>query len=221
MNWLEGAVATGIAVALATTFDDNIYLTSFFGKVSRTFRPRHIVVGEFLGFTVLVGISLVGFLGGLIVSNMWIGLLGVLPIIIGINQLMSKEDENSDDDVAEEVQKIHIDFGKPRRKQSLWSTILDPKTHRVSAVTISNGGNNIGIYIPLFASSTLPNLGVILSMCYITIGFWCLCSYGLTQFPGISFLVARFGRKVAPFILIYLGISIIVKSESYLLFAGG
>jgi len=33
---LESAIATGAAVALATTFDDNIYLTSFFGRALMT-----------------------------------------------------------------------------------------------------------------------------------------------------------------------------------------
>jgi len=211
---LESAIATGAAVALATTFDDNIYLTSFFGRVSRTFRPRHVVVGEFLGLTILISVSLVGFFVGMIVSDMWVGLLGVLPIMIGIYQLMGKEDDENSD-VIEEVEKVHTEVGRPRINQSLWSTLRDPKTHRVSAVHVSNGGNNVAVYIPLFASSTLPSLGIILTMCYMTIGFWCFCSYNLTRFPGISVLIARYGRKIAPFVLIYLGISIIVKSQSY------
>lgn len=211
---LESAIATGAAVALATTFDDNIYLTSFFGRVSRTFRPRHVVVGEFLGLTILISISLVGYFVGMVVSDMWVGLLGVLPIMIGIHQLMGKEDDENSD-VIEEVEKVHTEVGRPRIKQSLWSTIRDPKTHRVTAVHVSNGGNNVAVYIPLFASSSLPSLGVILTMCYITIGFWCFCSYNLTRFPGISVLIARYGRKIAPFVLIYLGLSIIVKSQSY------
>jgi cadmium resistance protein CadD (predicted permease) len=212
---LETAIATGAAVALATTFDDNIYLTSFFGRVSRTFRPRHVVVGEFLGLTILISISLVGFFVGMIVSDMWVGLLGVLPIMIGIHQLMSKEDDDESNDVIEEVEKVHTEVGRPRIKQSLWSTLRDPKTHRVTAVHVSNGGNNVAVYIPLFASSTLPSLGVILTMCYMTIGFWCFCSYNLTRFPGISVLIARYGRKIAPFVLIYLGLSIIIKAQSY------
>ncbi|MCA6504817.1 MAG: cadmium resistance transporter [Pseudanabaena sp.] len=211
---LESAIATGAAVALATTFDDNIYLTSFFGRVSRTFRPRHVVVGEFLGLTILISISLVGYFVGMVVSDMWVGLLGVLPIMIGIHQLMGKEDDENSD-VIEEVEKVHIEVGRPRIKQSLWSTIRDPKTHRVTAVHVSNGGNNVAVYIPLFASSSLPSLAVILTMCYMTIGFWCFCSYNLTRFPGISVLIARYGRKIAPFVLIYLGFSIIIKSQSY------
>jgi cadmium resistance protein CadD (predicted permease) len=211
---LESAIATGAAVALATTFDDNIYLTSFFGRVSRTFRPRHVVVGEFLGLTILISISLVGYFVGMVVSDMLVGLLGVLPIMIGIHQLMGKEDDENSD-VIEEVEKVHIEVGRPRIKQSLWSTIRDPKTHRVTAVHVSNGGNNVAVYISLFASSSLPSLAVILTMCYMTIGFWCFCSYNLTRFPGISVLIARYGRKIAPFVLIYLGFSIIIKSQSY------
>ena len=211
---LESAIATGAAVALATTFDDNIYLTSFFGRVSRTFRPRHVVVGEVLGLTILISISLVGYFVGMVVSDMWVGLLGVLPIMIGIHQLMGKEDDENSD-VIEEVEKVHIEVGRPRIKQSLWSTIRDPKTHRVTAVHVSNGGNNVAVYISLFASSSLPSLAVILTMCYMTIGFWCFCSYNLTRFPGISVLIARYGRKIAPFVLIYLGFSIIIKFQSY------
>jgi len=186
----------------------------FFGRVSRTFRPRHVVVGEFLGLTILISISLVGYFVGMVVSDMWVGLLGVLPIMIGIHQLMGKEDDENSD-VIEEVEKVHIEVGRPRIKQSLWSTIRDPKTHRVTAVHVSNGGNNVAVYISLFASSSLPSLAVILTMCYMTIGFWCFCSYNLTRFPGISVLIARYGRKIAPFVLIYLGFSIIIKSQSY------
>ncbi len=214
MSWLEGTIATGIAVAVATTLDDNIYLTSFFGKVSRTFRPRHVVAGEFLGFTILVGISMIGFFVGLVIPDMWLGLLGCLPIIIGINQLLGKGDDG-DHDIVEEVEKVHTEVGRPRIKQSLWSTLRDPKTHRVTAVHVSNGGNNIAVYVPLFASSSLPSLGVILTMCYMTVGFWCCCSYSLTRFPGISALVARYGSKICPLILIYLGLSIFVKAQSY------
>jgi len=212
MSWLEGTIATGLAVAVATTLDDNIYLTSFFGRVSRTFRPRHVVIGEFLGFTILVCISMIGFFVGMVVPDMWIGLLGCLPVIIGINQLLSKEENN---DRPDELDHVHTEVGRPRIKQSLWSTLRDPKTHRVTAVHISNGSNNIAVYIPLFATSSLPSLGVILGMCYLTVGFWCLCSYSLTRFPGISILVARYGSKICPLILIYLGISILIKAQSY------
>ncbi|MEH2326587.1 MAG: cadmium resistance transporter [Nostoc sp.] len=213
MSWLISTLIIGISAAFATTFDDNLYLTAFFGKVNRSFRPKHIVLGEFLGFTALVGASLPGFFGGLIVPTTWIGLLGLLPVAIGISNLISREDETVT------VQAVSVDLTSPvksrRQKKSLLETIRDPQTYRVSAVTIANGGNNIGIYVPLFASSNLPSLGVILCACYFTVGMWCLLSYNLTRNPLIAPVLTRFGRKIFPFVLIYLGLSILIKSETY------
>jgi cadmium resistance protein CadD (predicted permease) len=212
MSWLISALITGIAAAIATTFDDNIYLTLFFSRVNRHFRPQHVVVGEYLGFTLLVVVSLVGFLGGLMISSTWIGLLGFLPIIIGITNLLNREEE-------ETIQTVSTQFkansGSFRRQKSLWKTLRDPQTYRVSAVTIANGGNNLGIYIPLFASSTLPRLGVIIIVCYLAIGLWCLLSYHLTRQPMLAVVIARYARKVFPFILIWLGFSIIMDNQSY------
>jgi cadmium resistance protein CadD (predicted permease) len=213
MSWLISTVVIGISVAFATTFDDNLYLTAFFGKVNRSFRPKHIIIGEFLGFTALVLASLPGFFGGLIIPSTWIGLLGLLPITIGISNLISREEE------AQTVQAVSVDLPSPvksgRQKKSLLATIRDPQTYRVSAVTVANGGNNIGIYVPLFASSSLPSLGVILCVCYLAIGAWCLLSYKLTRNPLMTPVLTRYGRKVFPFVLIYLGLSILIKSESY------
>jgi cadmium resistance protein CadD (predicted permease) len=40
------------------------------------------------------------------------------------------------------------------------------KPIKFPSVTISNGGNNLGIYIPLFANSTVAQLAVIIPICY-------------------------------------------------------
>ncbi len=212
MSWLISTVIIGISAAFATTFDDNVYLTAFFGKVNHVFRPRHVVLGEFVGFTVLVLASLPGFFGGLVLPEAWIGLLGFLPIAIGISNLMNQQQEEVIQDVS-----INLPSGsKSRRHQkSIWATLRDPQTYRVSAVTIANGGNNIGIYVPLFASSNLPSLGVILLICYATVGVWCFLSYHMTRNPLMAPLLARYGRKIFPFVLIYLGCSILIKSGSY------
>ncbi|MGI0486537.1 cadmium resistance transporter [Pantanalinema rosaneae CENA516] len=214
MNSLEGTLMTGAAVAFATTFDDNIYLTVFFGKVNRTFRPRHVVIGEYIGFTALITVSLVGFLGRLMIPEVWIGLLGLLPVTIGISQLMNRG--NDSDTVQTVSSNLKATPEKPRRsRKSIWATLRDPQTYRVSAVTIANGGNNIGIYVPLFAASTLPTLGVIVSICYATIGLWCFLSYHLTRQPAIAFVIARYARKVFPFILIWLGLRIVIGNGSH------
>jgi cadmium resistance protein CadD (predicted permease) len=213
MSWLIGTLIIAISAAFATTFDDNLYLTAFFGKVNHAFRPKNIIIGEFVGFTTLVLASLPGFFGGLVLPEAWVGLLGILPIIIGISHLMNRGEQ---EDTVQDVSVNFSNSAKPKRhKKSFIATLKDPQTYRVSAVTIANGGNNIGIYVPLFASSNFPSLAVILCVCYCAIGLWCFVSYNLTRNPLMASVMTRYGRKVFPFVLIYLGLSIIIKSGTY------
>ena len=57
MEWLLATLQIAVGAGLATTFDDNIYLTAFFGKVNRSFLPRHVVIGELIGFSILLSIT--------------------------------------------------------------------------------------------------------------------------------------------------------------------
>ncbi|BAQ59855.1 cadmium resistance transporter [Geminocystis sp. NIES-3708] len=220
MDWLMTAIKIGLATGLATTFDDNIYLTGFFSKVNRTFRPKHVVVGELLGFTTLVCISLIGFLIGLVISPNWIGLLGFLPILIGFNNLrlilLSRDDSSKD--ISANLRKNAKFHGFDSRRLSLWEVLQDRKTYQISAVTISNGGNNLGIYIPLFASSSLESLIVIILCCYALVLVWLFMSYNLTRQPGIAVVLSRYAGKLFPFVLMWLGLRIILDNESYKLF---
>jgi cadmium resistance protein CadD (predicted permease) len=213
MNWLTSTLIIGFSVAVATTFDDNLYLTAFFGKVNRIFRPKHIILGEYVGFSVLVLASLPGYFGSLIIPDTWIGLLGFLPVFIGIAHLMSRDEE--EDTVQTVSVKLPSRAQFKHHNKSLWATIRDPQTYRVSAVTIANGGNNIGIYVPLFASSNFPSLGIILFACYLTVGLWCFLSYHLTRNPLMAPVLTRYGRKICPFILIWLGLSILIENQTY------
>jgi len=218
MDWLIATIKIGLATAVATTFDDNIYLTAFFSEVNRTFRPQHVVVGEILGFTVLVMISLVGFLMGLVIPSTWTGLLGILPILIGLKNLIDLNKDDSAEDKSAN-QKINSKFrGFDSRKRSLWDVIRDPQTYRVSSVTIANGSNNLGIYIPLFATSSIQTLSVIIPICYLIVGCWLCLSYTLTHLPGIALVLSRYASKFFPFVLMWLGFRILMDSESYSLF---
>lgn len=218
MDWLIATIKIGLAAAVATTFDDNIYLTAFFSSVNRTFRPQHVVVGELLGFTALLTVSLVGFLVGLAIPSTWIGLLGILPILIGLNNLrnLNKDDSNEDKSANQKINSKYRGFDS--RKRSLWDVIRDPQTYRVSAVTLANGGNNLGIYIPLFATSSIQNLSVIIPVCYVIVLCWLLMSYNLTRLPGIALVLSRYASKIFPFVLMWLGYRILMDSESYRLF---
>ena len=97
MNGLITAASTGLTAFTATNLDDILILMLFFSQVNAAFRKRHIVAGQYLGFTALVLASLPSFLGGLLLPRPCIGLLGLVPIAIGISRLVNANEENDPD----------------------------------------------------------------------------------------------------------------------------
>jgi cadmium resistance protein CadD (predicted permease) len=88
----------------------------------------------------------------------------------------------------------------------------------VAAVTFANGGDNIGIYTPLFASSDLVRLLIVLVVFYALLGVWCYVGYVVTRHPAVAHVLTRYGHLIVPFILIGLGIYIILDSGTLALF---
>jgi cadmium resistance protein CadD (predicted permease) len=160
MEQLFGAVLVGITAFVATNLDDIVVLVIFFSQVNTTFRRRHIVGGQYLGFMGLLLLSVPGYFGGVVLPKAWVGLLGLLPIWVGISQILDKDVEKP------EVKAVSSEVASGKKVSILtWMTsILNPKTYQVAAVTVANGGDNLGIYIPLFAGNSLPRLAVIVSV---------------------------------------------------------
>jgi cadmium resistance transport/sequestration family protein len=201
--WIKAAIAATTAF-IATNVDDIVILMLFFSQTNRSFRRWHIIAGQYLGFIALIIASLPGFFGGLLVPRTWIGLLGLLPIAIGISSLLT----NQEDEL--EVQTI---TNSSTAKHLL--VIIAPQTYKVAAITFANGGDNIGIYVPLFASSNLAELAVICLTFLVLIGIWCYVAYRLTRHKAIANLLAKYGKRIVPFVLIGLGIYILLESRSY------
>jgi cadmium resistance transport/sequestration family protein len=208
MEQLFSAILVGITSFIATNLDDIVVLLIFFSQVSPTFRRRHIVGGQYLGFVVLLLLSLPGYFGGLVLPKAWIGLLGFLPIWVGVSQLLDKDDEEP------EVQTVSSEMALRKNASSLtWVTsFLNPQTYQVAAVTVANGGDNLGIYIPLFASNSLLKLAVIVSVFLVLVGVWCWIAERLTRQQAIALLLSRYGHRIIPFVLIGLGLYILIDS---------
>ncbi|MBL1178240.1 cadmium resistance transporter [Pantanalinema sp. GBBB05] len=201
MNGLFTAISTGFTAFTATNLDDILILMLFFSQVNALFRKRHIVAGQYLGFTALVLASLPSFFGSLLLPRPCVGLLGLVPIAIGISRLV-----NSDDDDA--------DVDETQMQPTWFSSLISPQAYSVAAVTFANGGDNIGIYIPLFASCTWQTLTIILGVFFSMVGVWCFAAYKLTQVPAIADNLTRYGNYLVPFVLISLGVLIVIDSRT-------
>jgi len=212
MSQLGTAFTEGIIAFVATNIDDMIILLLFFSQVDANFRRRHILIGQYLGFAAIIIASLPGFFGALVIRRELIGLLGILPIVIGLKQLLHPEPETT------EIQTVTTDFKQSSPSNPilslLWS-ILHPQTYKVAAVTLANGGDNISIYIPLFAGQNLVSLGVILSIFFLMLGLWFAIAYLLSSHPTVAFILSRYGKHIVPFVLISLGLFIMYQRGTF------
>jgi len=182
-------LARAIVAFAATNIDDIFVLTLFFAQ--KNLRRWHVVAGQYLGLAGLIAIGLVGYFARLFVPKTWIGLLGLAPIAIGIKKLIEwKRGKESDTE-------------RQAGSASLFT---------VAAVTFANGGDNIGIYVPLFANSDAPALLVTLVTFATLIAVWCVVGHYLGNHPAVKRIVDRYGHILVPFVLIGLGIYIIVAS---------
>ena len=212
MSEISTALTGALIAFVATNIDDIIILLLFFSQVDANLHRQHIVVGQYLGFTFLIVASLPGYFGGLIVPREWIGFLGLLPIAIGVKQLISREKD------TRQVQTVNSDIENASASNpivSFLSSILNPQTYKVAAVTVANGGDNISIYIPLFAGSKLASLAVTLAVFFFMVGVWCAIAYLLTRQPTIAYVLTRYGDRVVPFVLIGLGLLIMYERGTF------
>jgi cadmium resistance transport/sequestration family protein len=189
MSRLLTTLATAVVAFASTNIDDIFVLTFFFSQTSRGFRSSHIVAGQYLGFTALIAISLVGFIGGRILPQAWVGLLGVVPVLVGIRRWIHRHDAP-----------VHVKVSAAA------------STTTVAAVTFANGGDNIGIYTPLFASSDSRGLTTTLVTFYLLLGLWCFIGYAVTRHRAVGRVLVSYGHIVVPFVLVGLGIYIMAES---------
>lgn len=203
MNELVKAISTGFTAFTATNLDDVLILLLFFSQVNSVFRRRHIVAGQYLGFAALVAVSLPGFFSSMVLPRPWIGMLGIVPIVIGLSRLINPVQDEEDETEAPQT-----------LERSWYSSFLSPQAYSVAAVTFANGGDNIGIYVPLFASSNGLTLSVILAVFFVLVGVWCFAAYRLMQVHAIAKSLTGYGNQLVPFVLIGLGVLILIDSHT-------
>jgi cadmium resistance protein CadD (predicted permease) len=104
-------IGTGAVAFVATNIDDIVVLVVFFSR--STFHNRSIVIGQYLGIGSLIKISAVGLLIALVLSSYIIGLMGLVPIVIGIKELLEiwngrKLKEKDEAEEEEEISKLKL-----------------------------------------------------------------------------------------------------------------
>ncbi|MBM7083967.1 cadmium resistance transporter [Micromonospora sp. WMMD734] len=189
MTDLLGDVSGAAAVFGATNLDDIVVLTVLFVTARGTGRPRpwQIVTGQYLGIAALVAAALVVAAGLLVVPDPWTGLLGLLPIGLGVRALLARTDDDTPPAVV--------------------GGLLG-----VAGVTVANGADNIAVYVPVFRSLD-PTTGLVYLLVFaLLVAVWCGAAALLGGHPRVVRLVGRAGHRLVPVIFVGIGLVILVSS---------
>jgi cadmium resistance protein CadD (predicted permease) len=200
---IAGLVTIGVTAFAATNIDDMLVLILLFSSsVSVTYSVSQVILGQFIGIGLLIAISSLGSLIPLLVPPYLIGLLGIVPIAIGIRRLVEILTQR-----AVEVSTTAVST-KPAVINRPYLYFL-----AVAAITFSNGGDNIGIYTPLFAQyNSLSQVTTLIVVFMSMTAVWCAAAYYLVNHPFIASRINRIGHIILPFVLIGLGIYILAES---------
>ena len=194
MPLIETAATATVAFA-ATNVDDIIVLSVLFARRDEHLHTRQIVAGQYLGFAVLIAASVAASVGLLALPEEAVGVLGLIPIGLGIRGLWRAQRLNNqrhgDDHTAER---------------------LATSTTAVASITIANGADNIAIYAPLFATIGTDGIGVTLLVFFVLIAVWCLTGRLIGSRPAVIRVVDWAGHYAIPVVLIALGAYIVLES---------
>ena len=179
---------------LGTNIDDMIINTVFFSSAKNKKEIRSIILGKYIGISLLVLVSVLVSLGLGFLPMKYIGYLGLIPIALGIKEIISNYKKDDDEDSKTE----NIKGG---------NLILN-----VALITIANGADNIGIYIPLFAGFSLIEYAIFCGVFLLLIALWCVLGHQIAKLPLLKNMIDRYKKVIVPAIYILLGVYILLKS---------
>lgn len=183
----------GVGLYASTNIDD-IFLTMAFFADRRLGRSA-VVVGKFAGIFALSLVSLAAAAFSLVVPAEYVALLGLVPLGLGIHRLWtSRKDDAEGDGGGDGIEKAPSAFLA--------------QVGSVAGVTAANGGDNLGVYVPVFARdlSVVPiYLAVFAAMTVV----WCVGGYLLVSHRLVAGTMQRLARVLLPYVLILLGLWIL------------
>ncbi|WP_062532172.1 CadD family cadmium resistance transporter [Jeotgalibaca dankookensis] len=190
-------IFSAIAVYISTSIDYLFILLIIFSQAYTQKGLRQIYFGQYLGTGILVAISLfAAYVLNFIPQDWMIGLLGLIPIYLGIRVAMGSEEEAEEEEVVEKLES--------RGSNRLFWT--------VALITIASGGDNLGIYIPYFTSLSVSEIVIAIVVFALSIAVLCYISYRLAKISFVSETLEKYERIIVPIVFIGLGIFIMLEN---------
>ena len=192
---LLSTVVTAAGVFLGTNVDDSIVVTVLFLSARTTGTPKawQVWAGQYAGVAALVAISAVAALGLAVVPDDRVGLLGLVPLALGVRGLVG----------AWRARRGPDEVGVPAVAGGLAAIV---------GVTIANGADNISIYTPLFRSIGVVDSVITVAVFAVLVAVWCLAGSWLGSRRRVIAVVEHYGRWIVPAVFVVIGAAILVES---------
>ncbi|MGZ3145449.1 cadmium resistance transporter [Lentzea chajnantorensis] len=174
-------IAQAAGMFAVTNVDDLVLLALFFARARSAWQ---IVAGQYLGFAGILVVAVLGALGASLLPEQFRPWLGLIPLALGLKAAWSlwRGDDDGDPGAA-------------------------PGVLAVAGVTLANGGDNIGVYVPVFTVTDALWLYVVVFLALV--GVWCLAGWFLASRQVVARALARWGHIALPVVLVGIGLLVL------------
>ena len=192
-------IVTSIILYSGTAVDLLIILMLFFAKRKSRKDIINIYLGQFLGSVSLILLSLLfAFVLNYIPSKEILGLLGLIPIFLGLKVLLLGDSD------GEAIAKDGL------RKDDKNLIFL------VAMITFAScGADNIGVFVPYFITLNLANLIVTLLTFLVMIYLLVFSAQKLAQVPSVGEILEKYSRWFIASVYLGLGIYILIENNVF------
>jgi cadmium resistance protein CadD (predicted permease) len=159
-----------------------------------TGRPRRwqIWAGQYIGSAVLVIVSLAAATGLAVVPVGWLGLLGLLPLGIGLGKLVTAI--------------------QARRTGAQAPIAAVTGLPGVAGITVANGGDNLAAYTTVFATLSGAATALTIAVFAVCVALWCAAGSLLVAHRRVTHVIEHWGHWIIPAVYILIGLYIFQKT---------
>ncbi len=193
-----GIVGQAAGLFAVTNIDDILILSLFFAQgAGQRGSARRIVLGQYLGFAAILAVAVAAAFGATFLPEAAVPYLGLLPLVLGLKAAWQSWRHVGDQD-------------DEREAAAEGPTVLE-----VAAVTFANGGDNIGVYVPVFATAGVGGMSVYAVVFLTLVAGWCFAGRYFATRPVIARMLSRWGHVLLPLVLIALGMLILIEGGAF------
>lgn len=194
-------IGQAVVMFAVTNVDDVVLLALFFGRArGDRAAERQVVLGQYAGFGAIVAVSALAAVGLSFLPESVLAYLGLIPIAVGVKEAVeSWRDRDGDAD----------DSDSGRRAPPALSAA------KVAGVTFANGGDNVGVYVPVFATSGIAGTAVYSVVFLLLVAVLCVVGRAVAGHPVVARALERWGHVLLPVVLVVLGVVILVEGGAF------